>query len=322
MTKAELIQRVAAIAVRPGGWKRAACRAGKGPPGGDLQKLRHLHAVFLEPFGEPAASQLVDQFERAELPVVAEAHGVIDAGDVIGNFRHQPGRVAQGARQHPPSVPPGLAGVLDERPEAALPRRRDAFQFRFFRLAVGAGPQVDRLLDLVRRVRLEAVKAALALSSRVALLDHAFDHFGLAEDLMEGIAFGQRLGHAAENVRHQVEPDHVEKPEDAGLGDAGGAAHDRVRLFDGQAFVHGVDDAALKPINADAVGDEARRVLAENDRLAEPVIAEPADYLQGFGPRAFARHHLQKPEITGRIEKMGNQEVGLETFRHAFGQNA
>ena len=210
--------------------------------------------------------------------------------------------------------------MLQHRLEAAFPGLGDAFQFRFLGRAVFAGFKVDRLLDLFLGVRLEPVKAALALAARIAVADHPFDQFGFAEDLMERILFGQRLGHAAEHVRHQVEADHVEQSEHPGLGDAQGPADDGVRFLDADLHIHRPDDAALQPVDTDPVGDEARRVLARNDGLAEPEIGEPVDRIDGVGAGAFAGHHLQKPEIPWRVEEMGDQEVGLEILGHALGQ--
>ena len=107
--------------------KAAVFGAVKGPPVSHFQQLRHRQAVGPQTFGEPTGSQLVDELERAEFPVVAEAHGVIDTDDVIGNFRHQPGRVAQGAGQYPPSVQGSLVAQLHHRLEATFPGLGDAF---------------------------------------------------------------------------------------------------------------------------------------------------------------------------------------------------
>ena len=60
------------------------------------------------------------------------------------------------------------------------------------------------------------------------------------------------------------------------LGDADRAAHDGVRFLDGQAEIERRVDRRLHPVDADAVGDEAGRVLGMDDRLAQPHVAECA----------------------------------------------
>ena len=285
-----------------------------------LQQPGHGPALGLEPIGEPTAAELVDQLERAVAPGVAEAHGLIDGDDVIGDLGHQIGGVGEGGGQHPPGVAPALVGVGEQRAGPALARRPDAFEVRFPRRAVFAGRQIARLLDPFRRLGLEPVEPALALAPGITLLDHPGDQLGFARDLMEGVVRRQGPFHAGEDVGHQIEADHVEQPEHPGLGDAHRPAHHGVRFLDRDAVLDRRDDGGLQPIDADPVGDEAGRVLGVDHALAQADIGEPAHRRDLLRVGSGAGDDLDEAHVAGRVEEMGDQEVGGEALRQALGQ--
>ena len=210
--------------------------------------------------------------------------------------------------------------MFEERPKAALLGRRDTVQFWPAGVPIFAGIQIAGLLDPFSGRAVESIEAALALAARVAGGDHFFDHRRIPVDGVERVVLGQGAGEAGQNMRHEVEPHHVEEPEDTGLGDSHGAADHRIRLLDGDLIVDRRDDRVLQPVGADAVGDEARRVFAVDDRLAETQVGERAHPIRRPGRRLRPDDELQQAHIAGRIEEVGDQEVALQARRHAVGQ--
>ena len=115
-------------------------------------------------------------------------------------------------------------------------------------------------------------------------------------------------------------PDQIEQPEDAGLGRADRTAHDRVRFLDGEAEIERRRDSRLHPIDADAVGDEAGRVLGVDDRLAQHDVAEGGDLLDRLGTRLRSADHFEQAHVARRIEEMRDAEILREAVRQAGGQ--
>ena len=65
-------------------------------------------------------------------------------------------------------------------------------------------------------------------------------------------------------------------------------------------------------MQAEVVGDEVRRVLRDDDALAQPVIGERAD---GFDDRRVGvgrRDHLEQVQIARRIEEVRAEPVPPE----------
>src|ERR1700682_3676057 len=75
-----------------------------------FEQLRYRQSVLLKPVGEPSRAHLVDEFERAPLPVVAEAHGLIDVGNIIRGLRDQRRRIGERSSEYAPCVLADLAG--------------------------------------------------------------------------------------------------------------------------------------------------------------------------------------------------------------------
>ena len=209
--------------------------------------------------------------------------------------------------------------MVDQRAQVLRPGPR-ALQFRPARRRIVAGRQVDRLFNLTAALPVEPVEAALALAPGVAVFDHPAHEIVLAEIPDIGIVRRQALDHAGGDPGDQVDADQVEKAENAGPGHAHRPAADGVGFFHRQSEIHRAVDCALDPVAADPVGDEARRVVAGDDRLAEPDIAEPADRSDDrrIGPRA--RDGLQQAQIARRVEEMGNEEAGRKAVVHAVEQ--
>src|SRR3546814_16195658 len=77
---------------------------------------------------------------------------------------------------------------------------------------------------------------------------------------------------------------------------------------------------ALQPEGADAVGDEARRVVAMNDALAKDAVAENGYLRDRLRPRLLAGDQLQQRHVARRVEEVGDGEVAGEALRPALGQ--
>ena len=135
-----------------------------------------------------------------------------------------------------------------------------------------------------------------------------------------GIALRQAGEQAAGDMRHQVQPDEIQQAEDARPGHAHGPPGHGIGFLDREAQLRGVVHRRLHPQRADAVGDEARRVLRHYHRLAEAPVGGLADGGEHarIGPRAG--HHLQQPHVARRVEEMRDQEMPRAFRRHSLGQ--
>src|SRR3546814_14738387 len=89
-----------------------------------------------------------------------------------------------------------------------------------------------------------------------------------------GVVRRQRPCQRGIDLRHEVEPDEIEQAEHTSLRNAERSPHDGVGLLLREAALDRFPHRALQPEGADAVGDEARRVVAMNDALANDAVAE------------------------------------------------
>ncbi len=86
-----------------------------------------------------AGADLVDQFEGAELPVVAKPHRLIDGLDVVGGVADQRRGVGQRRPQHAPGVAAMRAVMFEQARELALVQGLD--------LGLARRPELRRLQD-------------------------------------------------------------------------------------------------------------------------------------------------------------------------------
>ena len=208
--------------------------------------------------------------------------------------------------------------MLRQRPQVA---EAQAFELRPVAVAVVAGGQVERALQAFPARALGAgVEAALALPPGAALGDHPRDQRVVAQAQHIGIVRRQGRLHAGRDMRHQVDANQVEQPEDTGLRHADRPAHGGIGFLDGQAEVEGAVDRRLHPHPADAVGDEAGPVLAGDDGLAQRAVTEFGDGGDGVRTRRRAAHHFQQPHVARRVEEVGDQEVGGEPLPQPLDQ--
>ncbi len=182
-----------------------------------------------------------------------------------------------------------------------------------------AALQADRLLQLSCRA-VDPVEAAATLAAGQALLDHAIEQRHLAQQRPERVVGRQRRLHAGVDVRHQVEPDQVDQTEHAGLRDAERAPHRGVGLLHGEAAIHRLQQAALQPEGADAVGDEARRVVRPHHALAEAMVAERLQPRQQRRIGVRPGHHLEQAHVARRVEEVGDQEVARQRLGQPLDQ--
>ena len=83
---------------------------------------------------------------------------------------------------------------------------------------------------------------------------------------------------------HQIETNHVQQSEDAGLGNPHRSTDDSVGLLNGNSLVNCRDDGVLKPIGPNAVGDEPWRILALDHRLSQRRVGKILDGCDGVWP--------------------------------------
>jgi hypothetical protein len=282
-----------------------------------LEDLGRRDALVLELARKPRGAELVDELKGAGLPVVAEPHRLIDGDDLVGGFRHQARGIGERAAHHGPGVAADLRRIRHQRARVLL-RALQRGDVRRRRGDVLAACQVDRLLVLAALRLVDAVEAALALAAGVAVLDHAAYQRHVAVHGVEGVGLRQQAGEARVDVRPEVDADEVDEAEDAGLRDAEGASHHGVGLFHRQSAVDRVEDAALHPVDAEAVGDEAGRVLAGDDALAHRDVGEAGHLLDQRRVALRAGDDLEQAHVARRVEEVGDHEVALEAVGQAL----
>ena len=117
---------------------------------------------------------------------------------------------------------------------------------------------------------------------------------------------------ARHDVRHQVQADQIRQPEDAGLRQSHRLAAHRVCFLDAQPMLQRLVHGAVHEERADAIRDEARRILADHDPLAQARVAHGVERLGHRRPRLRSAHEFQQPHVARRIEEVRDREVGAE----------
>ena len=283
---------------------------------GRREKRRNGDARGGEPLGKPCRADPVDEFEGPPFPGVAEPHRLVDRHDVGGRLGDEARGIGQHAAEHGPGVATGLAVAAEQLAEV-LVGAGEIGQVHGQRRAIGTGGEVDRLLVLAAAASIETIEAALALAADGALGDHAVDERHVADGRMERIVLAQGRAEARRDMRHEVEADEVDQSEDAGLGNAHRPSHDGIGLLDREAAVHRFQHAELQPVDAEAVGDEARAVLAGDNGFTQNDIAEPDDARQDGRVGLGARDDFEQPHVARRIEEMRDEEIPREGIGQA-----
>ena len=180
--------------------------------------------------------------------------------------------------------------------------------------------QINDFFYLVAAFGVEPVKAAFALTAGVAVFDHPAEKVRRLAQSVEGIVGGQRRLEAGQDMRHQVEADQIEKPENTGPGNARGPPEYGIGFLDADTLAEGFGDRRLQPEGADTVGDKPRCVFGGNHAFPHLCVGEIRYAGFQVGIRIRAGDDLKKPHVAGRIEKMGNEKAFSQVVIHPLRQ--
>ena len=115
-----------------------------------------------------------------------------------------------------------------------------------------------------------------------------------------------------------VEPHHVAEGEAARLGATHQLAVELVDLFDGVAVVDGGLEGEQHFADTDAVADEVRRIAADDDALAERVVAKLCGLFDNRRVGVLAGDDLQKVHPARRIKEVQADEAFARVFVQAL----
>ncbi len=261
-------------------------------------RLAILLDVAQAPTRPGRARRAAGERERAARPAVARLHGDVDRLG-RGDGRDE----VLGVGQRRPEDVRGVRGGLGR--AAGLAAR-----------SIAAGLQVEG----VAIATVPPVEAAVALAAGVAGGDEALHDVGAAVERLVRVAGRQPGGEGGVDRQHQVEPDQVEQREHAGARRAEGLRDRGVGVLDRDAAPHRLPDRAADPVRAEPVADEARRVGAAHDGLAEPDVAERLDRVDGLGAGGRAGDELQEPQVARRVEEVRHEQVRGQLRRRALGE--
>ena len=286
-----------------------------------LTRLLHaLHGV--------GDAHRVPHFKRSHLPVEAGAHGAVDAGGGVGDLRQAVRRVVPQPRQQLPVEARCLVLLLipaQKHPQPLRQRLRvlrhfERRQLRLRRRLILERLQVQHQADVLAiRAALLLVEAAAGLVAQPLALEHGFEkrrQRRLTACIL--LCFGEVPRH----MRQDVEPHHVRQPEGAGARPADGGAGQRVHLLDGQVFFLHHAQRLQDDEDADAVGDEVRRVAREDDFLAEVLIGEAGKRLHRRRIGVRSGNDLHQPHVARRIEEVRAEPAAAQARQAARPQSS
>ncbi len=167
---------------------------------------------------------------------------------------------------------------------------------------------------------LNAVETALVsgLASQRTGLDHLLDEVGDLEDFALLIVCAA-LVDSVGDVSEHIDADQIHCAEGGAARVSHGGAGDGVHLVHLVVHFHHGVEGRRDAEDADPVADEVRRVLAEDDALAETEPPEIGEELEDLRLGLLTGHELEQPHVTHRVEEVGDQEVLLEVLRPALG---
>ena len=178
----------------------------------------------------------------------------------------------------------------------------------------GVEVQVQDLGLAVCALRFLVEAAAGLVAQHLLLFDQG------AEGGREGevLVVGGGLTEVAGDVVDDVQAREVGGAEGGAAGAAQRGAGQLVDLRGGQSsplhVVHGADDA----VHADAVGDEARHVVRDDDALAEGGLRELAEGLGDLRVGLGGGDDFQQVQVAGRVEEVRAHEAALEVLAAAL----
>ncbi len=233
--------------------------------------LRHpagrLDARLGEGVAHAVDAQGVPRLERAHLPAEAPAHRPVDVGRRVGDLGDAAGGVAEQVERRAAEEVARAARVVPEvvqAPSEPLAAQRLRVKIALGRVAVLERLRVDRADGLA--LLLEEARARLL--ARPPGLDEAGEHVGHLEGLAR-LVVGDVLVEVLRDVAERVQPHDVGRAERRRLRVADERARQRVDLLDREPPLRELAQRLHHAVDADAVADEVRRVLRDDDALAQ-----------------------------------------------------
>ena len=124
----------------------------------------------------------------------------------------------------------------------------------------------------------------------------------------------------AGHMDQRVQTDEVAQPQGGAAGPAQDRAGNGIDLFHGEAAgLHppqGIHDRE----EAEAVGDEVRRIPAGDDTLAEAALQEGGQFLDPGGIGVGTRDHLDELHVPRGVEEVNPEEAPLKLLRESLGE--
>ena len=179
--------------------------------------------------------------------------------------------------------------------------------------------------DRVERHNLAArillVEPLRRLGANPASLDQFFDYHGQRKDFAV-FATAQAAGQVAHDVGQHVDPRQIHRPERRAFRPADRGTGDGVNLLDRVLGVRRAPDLEdlHHAVQADAIGDEVRRVLAGTTPLPRWWSVNSATARSTAGSVSGVRIDVDEPQIWGgksecRVRRHGTKATGLDDRR-------
>ncbi len=199
---------------------------------------------------------------------------------------------------------------------AGMPEREDRGDFGVD-LARGGTVVLRRGVEHLDGLARLAEEAGLRLLAERALRDQRRQHRRRAEQQMPRIV-GQRVVHRLDDVRHRVQADDVAGAVGRALRAADRRPGQRVDDVERQSVALGVGHRRQHREDADAVGDEVRRVLGADHALAQRRDDEGLEGVEQRRVGVLLRDQLDQVHVPRRVEEVD----AAEALAHVGGKRA
>ena len=292
---------------RPGRQRNAAHALAGGDVGGD--GLRDV---------APAGG--LPGFERPLRPAEAPAHGEIEIARIVGHaFELHGGVMEDVAEDGPQELRLRLAGSAQgSKLIGRVLHLEDGGDFLgdcAGRLAVILRRQVEHLDFLA----LLPEDAATRLLAERALADQCLQP-GRRREVGVPRVIRQGVLHGLDDVRQGIETDHVGGAIGGALRTTDLRTGQRIDFVETEAEGLGVVHDGEDGKDADAVGDEVRRIQRTDDALAETRGQPGFQCVQRAGIGALRADDFNQVHVARRVEEMDAAEARPDIFRQALGQ--
>ena len=300
------------------------------PRGKQLRDERRQRvAFFFELLGHGLDANGVPRLERPELPAKAPAHGAVHIHDRVGNFRHAPRGVEAHPGNHAPDKFLRLVAFFSFEHRAdqhAQPLARvlnglarfDGSKSRLLLRAVFHFHGIEREdFGFAAGFFHALVKAAARFVADPAAPRHFLDQRRHAVEFARFV-IRNIFVNIADHVQQDVDADNIRqakrrRPRPAERGTGAG-----VHFLKRHAQLVHQPDRIQHGKRSDAVADEIRSILGDDDALAELVVAEFGERFDHLGARRRSRNNFDEFQIARRIEEMRARPVLLPFLGHSF----